>query len=310
MAKTRHPLFREDRSPAPLNRTLFLTAADRQRFKIKTVEDLKKKPFDSSLNHIYCCDCIDGFKHTPTASIDLVFADPPYNIGKDFGNNRTRVSGERYAKWLDTWLAECGRVLKSNGSIYVCSEWHDSLVMQAALQKHFTIMNRITWRREKGRGSARNWKSNMEDIWFCVKGNDYTFNVADVKQKKEVIAPYKVNGKPKDWLERDGERFRMTHPSNIWVDTVVPFWSMRENTPHPTQKPELVIERIIKASSNADDIVLDPFMGSGTTAVVAKRLGRRFIGFELNPEYVMLSMKRLESQGKNKRARKIRKPSY
>lgn len=299
MAKTRYPLFREQRNPAPLNRTLFLTATDRKRFReIPTIADLKKVSFKRSLDRIYCGDCLDGLRALPKAGVNLIFADPPYNIGKDFGNNRTRVSDKRYAKWLDSWLAECKRVLKADGSIYVCSEWHDSLIMQTALQEHFTIMNRITWRREKGRGSARNWKSNMEDIWFCVKSDDYTFNVDDVKQKKEIIAPYKVNGKPKDWVEHDGERFRMTHPSNIWVDTVVPFWSMRENTPHPTQKPELILERIVKASSNASDVVLDPFMGSGTTAVVAKRLGRRFIGFELNPEYVMLAMKRLESQDK------------
>ncbi|MSQ31691.1 MAG: site-specific DNA-methyltransferase [Dehalococcoidia bacterium] len=303
MAKNRHPLFREDRTPAPLNRTLFLAAADRKRFsKIPSIPDLKHTSFARSLDHIYCGDCLEGLRALPNTRVNLVFADPPYNIGKDFGNNRTRVSEEHYAQWIERWLAECKRVLKPNGSIYVCSEWHDSLIMQTALKKHFTIMNRITWRREKGRGSARNWKSNMEDIWFCVQSDQYTFNVDDVKQKKEIIAPYKVNGKPKDWVERNGERFRMTHPSNIWVDTVVPFWSMHENTPHPTQKPELVLERIIKASSNVGDVVLDPFMGSGTTAVVAERLNRRYMGFELNPEYVMLAMKRLEVSDKKNRA--------
>jgi len=134
----------------------------------------------------------------------------------------------------------------------------------------------------------------MEDIWFATKSDSYTFNIDKVKVKKTVIAPYvDASGKPKDWVEENGEKFRYTHPSNIWTDLVVPFWSMPENTEHPTQKPEKLIERIILASSNKNDLVFDPFMGSGTTAVVAKKLNRKFLGFEIEKKFYVLANKRL-----------------
>jgi site-specific DNA-methyltransferase (adenine-specific) len=135
----------------------------------------------------------------------------------------------------------------------------------------------------------------MEDVWFATKGATYTFNL--VKWKKPVIAPYRENGKPKDWVEENGERYRMTHPSNMWIDLCVPFWSMPENTPHPYQKPEKLVQRVIEASSRPGDLVVDPFLGSGTTAVVAKRMKRRYIGFEAKPDYVRLALKRLAERG-------------
>lgn len=137
----------------------------------------------------------------------------------------------------------------------------------------------------------------MEDIWFAVKNpKDYYFNVDTVKVRKEVIAPYKDNGKPKDWTEdEDGNKFRMTYPSNIWTDMVVPFWSMAENTEHPTQKPEKLIERLILASSKEGDVILDPFVGSGTTSVVAKKLNRRYCGIEINEEYCLMTEKRIKN---------------
>ena len=131
----------------------------------------------------------------------------------------------------------------------------------------------------------------MEDVWFATKGDDYTFNL--VKWKKPVIAPYREGGKPKDWVEEGGERYRWTHPSNIWTDLCVPFWSMPENTAHPFQKPEKLVERVILTSSNPGDLVLDPFMGSGTTAAAAQRHGRRFLGFEIDPDWVRVALKRL-----------------
>jgi site-specific DNA-methyltransferase (adenine-specific) len=134
----------------------------------------------------------------------------------------------------------------------------------------------------------------MEDIWFAVRDpKAYTFNLDAVKVRKKVIAPYRENGVAKDWTVDGGGAFRMTHPSNIWIDLTVPFWSMPENTPHPTQKPEALAERIILASSNKGDRVLDLFSGSGTISVIAKRLGREFVGIEMNPEYVRYAMKRL-----------------
>jgi DNA modification methylase len=252
---------------APRNRTLFLTEDDR----CAPVSALPARPLPGCL---YCADAIAGLRVSPSA--DLIFADPPYDAEPD---------------WHGLWISECARVLRPGGSIYVCCDWKFSGALQSILERHFTVRNRITWKREKGRGANRNWKQNMEDVWFATKGEDYTFNL--VKWKKPVIAPYRVNGKPKDWVEAKGERYRMTHPSNIWIDLCVPFWSMPENTPHPFQKPEKLVERVIEASSRPGDLVIDPFMGSGTTAVVARRLNRKFLGFEIEPDHVRLALKRL-----------------
>jgi site-specific DNA-methyltransferase (adenine-specific) len=162
------------------------------------------------------------------------------------------------------------------------------------MQEYFIVRNRITWEREKGRGAQQNWKNGAEDIWFATMSNQYTFNIEAVKLKRQVIAPYTLNGQPKDWQETDAGRFRLTHPSNLWTDLTVPFWSMPENTDHPTQKPEKLLAKIILASSNPGEVVLDPFLGSGTTSVVAKKLGRRYVGIELDELYCCLAEKRLE----------------
>ncbi len=126
-------------------------------------------------------------------------------------------------------------------------------------------------------------------------GDNYTFNVDKVKVRRKVIAPYRNgDGTPKDWQESDGGNYRDTHPSNLWTDITIPFWSMPENTDHPTQKSEKLVAKLMLASTNPGDLVLDPFLGSGTTSVVAKKLGRHFIGIELEEEYALLSQKRLE----------------
>ena len=157
------------------------------------------------------------------------------------------------------------------------------------------MQNRITWEREKGRGSKSNWKNSSEDIWFCTMSEDYTFNVDNVKLRRKVLAPYRNgDGTPKDWeVTREGN-FRDTHPSNIWTDITIPFWSMPENTDHPTQKSEKLIAKLVLASTNSGDFVLDPFLGSGTTSVVSKKLGRKYLGIELDEEYSLLAEKRLE----------------
>lgn len=124
--------------------------------------------------------------------------------------------------------------------------------------------------------------------------DDYFFNVDAVKLKKKVVAPYRdQTGAPKDWKETDSGNFRLTHPSNLWTDISIPFWSMPENTDHPTQKPEKLIAKLILASSKEGDFVFDPFLGSGTTCVVAKKLGRRYSGVEKESEYCQMAVKRL-----------------
>ncbi len=282
---------------AERNRSVVLTEQDRARLcQLPSVADMTSRPVSELVNTLFVGDCLEGMRQLPAACIDLVFADPPYNRGKDFGNNRDRRSKAEYREWCASWIGEVRRLVKPGASVYVCCDWCYSGLMQELLDEQFTIQNRITWKREKGRGARRNWKNNMEDIWFCTAGPDYQFHLERVKVRKEVIAPYRADGQPKDWIEENGERYRWTCPSNIWTDLVVPFWSMPENTPHPTQKPEKLLERLLLASSDEGDVVLDPFVGSGTSAVAAYRLKRAFIGLELNPDYVRLALKRLERE--------------
>lgn len=133
----------------------------------------------------------------------------------------------------------------------------------------------------------------MEDIWYVTKGKDYTFHVDAVKQRRKVLASYRVDGAPKDWVETEKGKYRDTCPSNFWDDITIPFWSMPENTDHPTQKPEKLYAKIILASSNPEDIILDPFAGSGTAGVTAKKLGRHFIDIEMNEQYCVWAEQRL-----------------
>jgi len=277
--------------PSPRNRTLTLDPEDRVR-EVAKISD----HFGTLRSGIYLGEVEESLQVLPEESFDLIIADPPYNYGVDFGNNSDKRSDAEYCGWIRAWISLLPRVAKPTASIYICCGWEYSADYQRALESAgLTILNRITWKRDKGRGAKRNWKQNMEDIWFAVcDPNNYQFNLDEVKLRKKVIAPYKENGIPKDWsVDSNGEAYRMTHPSNIWIDLTVPFWSMRENTPHPTQKPEALAERIILASSNPSDRVLDLFSGSGTTSVVAKRLGREFIGIESNPEYIRYGLKRL-----------------
>lgn len=226
---------------------------------------------------------------------DLIIADPPYNLRKSYdGSVFSKRSAEEYEAYTRDWLATVKPLLSDRGSIYVCCDWESSLVIGRVMQDMFTVRSRITWQREKGRGAKKNWKNGMEDIWFATKGDDYTFNLDAVKIRRKVIAPYRSNGEPKDWVESEQGSYRDTCPSNFWDDITVPFWSMPENTAHPTQKPEKLLAKLILASSNPGDTVLDPFLGSGTTSVTAKKLDRHYIGMELEPRYCVWAEQRLE----------------
>lgn len=244
---------------------------------------------------IICGDVLDELTRLPDGFAHLIIVDPPYNLQRNFGGNKFKaVSSEAYEDYLRSWFYPLCDKLAPDGSLYMCGDWRCSSSMQRVIEERLTILNRITWQREKGRGAAHNWKNSMEDIWFAVKNpDDYYFNVEAVKQRRRVLAPYRQDGQPKDWEETSEGRFRTTCPSNFWDDISVPFWSMPENTNHPTQKPEKLIAKLILASSREGDMVFDPFLGSGTTAVVAKKLRRRYCGIEHNPDYCLLTAKRL-----------------
>lgn len=236
----------------------------------------------------------------PEKSVDLVIADPPYNLTKTFnGTTFTKKRAVDYEEYTRQWLSIVKPLLKEDGSIYVCCDWETSLIVGKVLGEFFYVRNRITWQREKGRGAKANWKNGMEDIWFATKGNNYAFNLDAVKIRKKVIAPYRVDGKPKDWAETENGNYRDTCPSNFWDDITIPFWSMAENTAHPTQKSEKLIAKIMLASSSEGDIVFDPFLGSGTTSVVAKKLGRHYIGIEVEKQYCVWAEQRLEAAESN-----------
>ncbi|MEZ5308300.1 MAG: site-specific DNA-methyltransferase [Pyrinomonadaceae bacterium] len=248
-----------------------------------------------SIDRIIHADCGEVAPKLGLGTIDLLLLDPPYNLDKRFGKSAFKsTSSEKYAESLEAWLKPLVPLLKPNASVYICGDWRSSAAIQTIGQKFLKLRNRITWEREKGRGAKTNWKSCSEDIWYFTVSNEYKFNDEAVKLKRRVIAPYRENGKPKDWTVEDGEKTRLTSPSNLWTDITVPFWSMRENTDHPTQKPEKLAAKLILASSDKGDLILDPFCGSGTFPVTAKKLGRRFIGIESDLDYCLVALKRLQ----------------
>lgn len=257
---------------------------------------------DEARDQVLCGDFFRIAPLLPAKSFDLVIADPPYNLRKDYGGEVfPRQSDADYADFSRRWLGEIRRLLTDSGSLYVCCDWQTGLVVGPLLAESFTLRSRITWGREKGRGAAKNWKNAMEDIFFCTVGADYTFHLDAVKQLRRVKAPYTENGEPKDWERTGAGNFRRTCPSNFWDDITIPFWSMAENTAHPAQKPEKLIAKLILASSDPGGRILDPFSGAGTTAVTAKKLGRRFTAIEKNKQYCAWTQLRLERAETDKR---------
>jgi len=280
---------------APRNRTMTLTAEDQAILRERLLRLDGAASLADIANSTIQQDLLSVLEWLPSESVDLLFADPPYNLTKSFnGRSFNATTLSEYEAWLESWLIPLKRVLKPNASLYICGDWRSAAAIQRVLENHFIVRNRITWEREKGRGAKSNWKNASEDIWFATMSNEYTFNVDAVKLKRQVIAPYtNAEGLPKDWDEGENGRFRLTHPSNLWTDLTVPFWSMPENTDHPTQKPEKLLAKIILASSNEGEVVFDPFLGSGTTSVVAKKLVRQYVGVEIDEQFACIAEKRL-----------------
>ncbi|MCI6259015.1 MAG: DNA methyltransferase [Treponema sp.] len=284
-----------EKKRAKNNRTLTLNSEeiDGLRSRLLTKENIHSA--SEITNRTINGDLLEMLEFVPDGFADLIIIDPPYNLSKNFnGMKFSRRSQESYDEYLETWFPKVCKKLKANGSLYMCGDWKCTASLQNAIEKQLTVLNRITWQREKGRGAKNNWKNGMEDIWFAVKNpDDYYFNVDAVMCKRQVLAPYKADGKPKDWDDSLDGKFRLTYPSNFWDDISVPFWSMPENTDHPTQKPEKLYAKLILASSKEGDVVFDPFLGSGTASVVAKKLKRSYCGIELNEEYCLWAEKRL-----------------
>jgi site-specific DNA-methyltransferase (adenine-specific) len=286
---------------ASRNQTLSCSAAELKRLSKKLLKLEKPATVADIKDRLINQDLFAAAQSLPSEFADLIVLDPPYNLSKDFHGHlfKSREKLE-YCSYFEEVIDALLPLLKPHGTVYVCSDWKTSILIAPILEERLIVRNRITWEREKGRGAKSNWKNNTEDIWFCTRSDKYLFNVDAVKLKRKVIAPYRdTEGKPKDWDEGEDGNYRLTHPSNVWTDITIPFWSMPENTDHPTQKPEKLIAKLVLASTKPGDMILDPFLGSGTTAVVAKKLGRHFVGVEQNTEYGCWAQKRLAAVEKD-----------
>lgn len=301
----------QEKQKSPRNKTIDFTLEDGAKYLNRCMQfhknDSCKNAFALSkiIDKTICADTFEVMPMLPHSFVDLAIIDPPYNLRKNYGGNIfSSQSSDEYIKYTENWLSLLLPLLKSHASFYICCDWKTSILIADVLAKFQTskkliIQNRITWEREKGRGAKANWKNSMEDIWFCTTSSNYTFNIDKVKIRKKVIAPYRTDGIPKDWQETENGKIRLTHPSNFWDDISVPYWSMPENTAHPTQKPEKLLAKLILASSNTNDTVFDPFLGSGSTSVTAKKLSRHWCGIEQNPQYCAWAEKRLETAENN-----------
>ena len=285
----------EQKKKAPRNRTLRLTEKELAQFEKKLFVPEKKLSLRKITNKIICADFLQVIDFLPDGFVDLLILDPPYNLDKNFnGTKFASMKNADYEAYLDSWFPKLLRLLKPEASVYLCGDWKCSAAEFSVMEKYLHVRNRITWQREKGRGAAANWKNSCEDIWFGTVSENYYIDVDAVKMKRKVIAPYKKDGQPKDWEESEGGKYRLTCPSNFWDDISVPYWSMPENTDHPTQKPEKLLAKLILASTPPGAMVFDPFCGSGTTAVTAKKLGRNYCGIEWNKEYCCWTLARLK----------------
>lgn len=281
---------------APKNKTIDLTLEEGAAYLERCVHISEPAALPAVLDRTILGDSFEVLPLLPEGFADLLIADPPYNLSKDFHGSRfARMDDRDYEAYTRRWLALCLPRLKADASVYVCCDWRSSPVIGRVLEDAgLTVRSRITWQREKGRGAKKNWKNALEDIWFATVSDGYYFDLDSVRQRRRVLAPYREAGQPKDWEQTAEGRFRDTAPSNFWDDISVPYWSMPENTAHPTQKPEKLLAKLILASCPAGGVVLDPFLGSGSSAVTAKKLGRHFVGVEQNPRYCVWCEKRLE----------------
>ena len=226
-------------------------------------------------------------------SIDLIFVDPPYNIGKNFNGHKDKwATDEDYLNWCYKWIDLCIKKLKSNGSMYIMTSTQFMPFFDIFIRKKMTILSRLVWYYDSSGVQAKKYYGSMyEPILFCVKNpENYTFN-AD-----EILVEAKTGAKRKliDYRKNPPQVYSSEKvPGNVWEFARVRY-RMDEYENHPTQKPIALLERIIKASSNVGDTILDPFSGTFTTSFVAKQLHRKSIGIELQEDYVKIGLRRLQ----------------
>lgn len=251
--------------------------------------------FEKDQAAIYWGDALTVLPLIPAQTVDLIFADPPYNIGKKFANFVDKWPDEdSYLDWCYRWLDLCIAKLTPTGSMYVMSSTQAHPYLDIYLRQRLSVRARIIWHYDSSGVQARNhYGSLYEPILFCVKNpQDYTFNAEAIKVEAKTGAKRKLI----DYRKATPTTYSSTKvPGNVWEFPRVRY-RMAEYEDHPTQKPERLVERIIKASSNPGDLVLDPFAGTFTTCAVAQRLGRRTIGIELQEDYLKIGLRRLGIQ--------------
>nr|WP_314627719.1 site-specific DNA-methyltransferase [uncultured Janthinobacterium sp.] len=243
------------------------------------------------VNRVYCEDALAGLARIPDGSVDLILTDPPYNLGKDYGNASDQQSVADYLRWTEQWIDAALPKLKANGSLYIFLTWRYSPEIFVMLKQRMAMMNEIIWDRRVPSmgGSVRSFSSVHDTIGFFVKRKDYYFDLDavriayDAATKKARSRSIFIGAK---WLEVG------YNPKDLWSVSRL-HKEHPERADHPTQKPLEIIERMVKASCPPGGVVLDLFMGSGTTALAAKRCGRDFVGFELNPDYCAIIEQRL-----------------
>jgi len=236
-------------------------------------------------------DVLEGFNKIPDSTVDLVFADPPYNIGKDFNGIKDEYQEDEYIEWMEEWINQINRVLSPTGSVYLMNSTQNFAHMDIMSRKYFKILSRIVWSYDSSGVQAKTkFGSSWEPILHMVKDEKkYTFN------SKDILVEAKTGAKRKliDYRKTPPQPYNTQKvPTNVWEIPRVRF-KMDEYENHPTQKPHKLLERVILASSNPGDTVLDPFCGSFSTGYTALHLDRKFIGFELNEDYIKIGIRRL-----------------
>ena len=225
-------------------------------------------------------DAIEWMRQQKSETVNLIIADPPYNVGKDYGNNQDSWAAEDYSTFTIEWLREAVRLLKPNGSIYCFMGFRHISELYRAMEDDFDLsfVNWICWHYTQGLGKRKGFSARHDDILLFSKSKDYTFNLDAIRIPQKYY--------------RSINNMRGANPGDVWEFSHI-HYCQKNRQKHPTQKPEGLIERMVRASSNEGDVVLDPFLGSGTTARVCQQLGRACLGIETNPEYVDMSNNRL-----------------
>lgn len=229
---------------------------------------------------LICADSIEWMKKQNSCFVDLIIADPPYNLGKEYGNKSDKRGIDEHNTFMAEWVSEAERILKKNGSIYVFMGFkHIAKLYTILEEKGFIFQNWICWHYTQGMGKTKTFSPRHDDILVFSKSTDFKFNLDDIRVPQKYY--------------RSINNMRGANPGDVWEFSHI-HYCQENRQKHPTQKPEGLIERIVRASSNPMDIVLDPFVGSGTTTRVCQQLNRKCIGIDINQDYISMAQDRLK----------------